>query len=219
MSLAGEVIERARDAHAAFTRQQTPDGVALRFLVAARRTLHGFAVRARRRAFVVTTELPLTAADVATGLAVPPSLVIDQVRVRLDGETLTLPVLEAAHETAREGGPLYAVWDGQDFARLRLYPLASQDWARVTAVLVDRVPALPPIAALTDPIGLEDAADEALAAMVALSMGARGTPVREYLPLPMGMLRDAVEREQGAYLASLAEQRRSAVMQVSEGLR
>ncbi len=218
MSLAGDVIDRARDMHPAFTNAQTPQGTALRLLNGCRRTLYNAATRAHRAAFIVTTEYPLTGADVLSGLTLDPSSYLENVRMKVYDDTLTLTLLENAKETAGPYIPRYGVVRGQRFTALELYPRDTALWADTSMILVDSLPILPELVALEDEIGMEVDADQALEAMLAVAMGLRGPFTTGLPPIPLGDFRNDAREATESYMRHLAEQRRDKSFQVSDGM-
>lgn len=218
MSLAGDVIDGARDMHSAFTNAQTPQAVALRLLNGARRALYTAATRAHRASFMVTMEYPLLAANVLAGLTLAPSLYLENVRMSVNGSTLPLGLLESANETNGASLPRYGVVRGRDQITLHLYPRESPLWVDTSAILVDAIPALPDLTTLASDIGMGAEADGALASMLVVSMAGRGAVAPGAPPFPMADFRASARNAYDNYMTYLAEQRRSKTFQVLDGM-
>lgn len=224
MSLAGDVINRARDVHPAFTRAQTPDASALRMLTGVRKRLYNVATRAHRAAFIVTSTYALTEAAVeSTGLVVDASLYTENVRMLVNtygnpDEAVRLPIMESAAGISWPYTSRYGVFEGQDFTLLRLYPNDFDGWNDTTSILVDRIPALPELTALASEIGIENSVDEALSMALATQMALRTASDGKSGP-QWTSINGMAEREQEQWLTHLAEQRRGATFQVREGMR
>ena len=223
MATAAAIIERARDAHPAFTRNQTPDAVALRLLRGVRTRVFSAAMRAHRAAFIVTTAYPLTDTDVSTGLTVDASLYVENVRMQVMTDIIGLPLLESAHEESPY--PVsgwvarYATLSGQEFTTLQVYPRDPAAWADTPTLYLDRIPALPELAeSLTTEIGLAPASDDVLSTQLAIAMATRGSGDPRAGAIPLQPLMAVAAADMDAYLLSLAEQRRGKIFRVQEGV-
>jgi hypothetical protein len=219
VSTVGEVVTRARDLHPAFTVAQTPDAVAFRLLAGELRTLHRLAVQAHRAAFIVTTSYPWDPAVLTdAGLTIGPSLFVDVVRARFtDGWTTPLVRLEREPAQAPPYGGRCVRLVGTELETLQAYPQAAEAWVGIAALDVDAVPALPPVTGLASPITLPFA-DDALVAMLAARMGRRGSMVAGLPAIPTRDLDAEGAAAARLYLEHLAQQRRSASFQRTEGL-
>lgn len=221
MSTAGELVTRARDAHPAFTRDHTPDATALRLLARSRDALYALALRYHRAAFVVTTTLPWNpAALTPEGLDIGGSHFVDVVRVRFtDGWTVPLVRVEREPVQRPPYGGQCVRLVGADQSRVQLYPQATEAWANVAALEIDRVPTLPPLATLADDVGLIRLADDALVGATVSRMAMRGLPAGTTLPpLPQRRFDEDAAAAMRVFFDHLAEQRRTASFQVTEGL-
>lgn len=218
MSLAGDVINRARDVHPAFTRQQTPDATALRILNGARLRLFSVATRAHRAAFLTTVVVPITPVAFTTGLVLSPSRYVENARQQELTDLVRLPLLENAGESISLYSARYGVLSGQRFTELRLYPADAQAWLGTTAIQLDVIADLVPLQLLSSDVVLTNDADEALAFAVALQMATRGATEPQLPPLDLGGLERRMVDAEVLYLGSLSEQRRGKSFQVREAM-
>ena len=218
MSTVGEVVTRARDLHPAFTLAQTPDAVAFRLLAGERRTLHRLAVQAHRAAFIVSTTYPWDPVVLTdAGLPIGPSLFVDVVRARFtDGWTTPLVRLEREPAQAPPYGGRSVRLVGTELHTLQCYPQSAEAWTNIAALEVDAVPALPALTGLESPLALAFA-DDALVAMLAAKMGRRGAMAPGLPAIPVRDLDAEAAAAGRLYLDHLAQQRRSASFQRTEG--
>lgn len=216
MSLAGDVIDRARDVHAAFTRNQTPDAVALRLLTGSRRILFHAATQAHRAAFLTTLTYPLTPTLITDGVELTPSTFIENLRMQVYEDIQPLTLLESKSDEQFSYFPRYAVVEGQNLGLLRLFPADPSLWTDTTAIYVDQLLPLPALTLLTSEVGLLADADEALSMMVAAHMGLRGQTGAGLPAIPVRDIQAYADQAMKSYLKHLAEQRRSASFQITE---
>lgn len=165
-----EVILAARDARAEFTRQQTGDSAAVRFLERWQRRIAGEIARWRPEAVSSPVEVALPLADFDAGFTIP-----DHYRVHggavfytnTDTRPEPLELLEFHERMERRDGPAAYI---QGRNTLKLIGVAA-DWQSVSQILLELFPVPTAIAALTEDLSLpgdvEPAASSALASFMA----------------------------------------------------
>lgn len=223
-------MQRARDMHPAFTPAQTPDAVLLRYLGRARDRLYHDACTINRAHFLRIAETPFDVALLTTGVLLPAHQWVGNVRVRVNligaGEDETLPLEFLERPTVTETGRVrpYSVVEPRVTAAtpqdtitevLALYPKHPQSWENITAVLVDYLPRLTPMARLSNDTDLAVDADDPLVDDLAHFMAKRGNMTPKD-PIRTSDFVEALRNSRTTYINSLAERRKPKVRQIRE---
>lgn len=174
--LAGDLIEAARDRHASFDRERTPDLVLLRFLSREQRRLMGKLAQANPQAVSVTQDLLLSAYDWRAGF-----LLLAYQALDVRGEVIfTDPARHAAplHIRALADQSVAGVgyFAGAQGDVLRLFGVAA-DWEGVERVRVRLAPLPDELKRLGDPLTVPDTAEAALVASLTAFLAGRAEGV------------------------------------------
>lgn len=170
--IAGNVIDAARDRHVAFSRERAPQGVCLRFLSQAVRSLLGKVAEIDEDLLRVEMNVALPLADFDAGIALPANRSVVAVTVEETGvnpRSFDLDIVPASNRNDVTT-PISAVWQIGDTLYLRG---AASDWQNYGSIAVSTIPV--PDALLTDKdvLPVEDTAERALADAVALDLARR----------------------------------------------
>lgn len=203
--IAAEVIEEARDHHGSFDPQRIPPKVALRALSRLSRRLAEKVVALSEDALAVPHEIDrstlLDAVENRTGITLPPHLLVlnELYTWRSDRNGLE-PVEMVAYSVRYQAGvecfPAVALQGGL------LYPVNLLDapraclgtlhgWENYQGIKLDLVPLPAELVALTDTVGLPDAAKDALVLNLAVFMAGRSGAVLKDLPALPAQAQDA----------------------------
>jgi hypothetical protein len=192
--LAGDVIDAARDRHAAFDRERAPQGVCLRFLSQSARRLHGKIMEIDEDVLRVEQNTVLPLADFSAGIALPANRTIVGVTVQdrsaVNPRSFDIDLVPANLRNDRNT-PAAAAWQIGNKLYLRG---AASDWTQYGSIAVSTVPIPPLVAKSSDVIDLPDTALEALADAIALQLAKRGVTPKDGERLPPIVL--------GAFVAS-----------------
>ncbi len=203
---AGQVIDKARDRHAAFDRKRVPDRMARRFLSDYARQLAGRVEALDPDALRVemVTNLPL--ADFDAGIALPAGVryIADIVAKEPDTvanpRTFPVTLINAAQKNA-PNGPLAAAWQIGNTLYLRS---PASNWQYMGSIAVAYVPTPVELADLNAVIGLPDAGELACVERVAEFMARRGSMDSSAPPVDLTTFASAADRAEAAYIADVA---------------
>lgn len=205
---AGEVIDEARDRHAAFDRKMVPDRMARRFLSNYARQLQARVLAINPDALRVdqVTNLPLGNFD--AGIALPANvqyvaeIVAKEPATYANPRTIPVTLIPAGQRNA-PNGPLAAAWQVGNVIYLRS---PASLWQYMGSIAIAYVPLLVDLATLDDAVGLPDAAKLACVENVAEFMARRGTLDSAAPPITLQEFNEEASSAEGAYLASVANQ-------------
>lgn len=199
--LAGNVIDAARDRHAAFDRQRHPNKMLLRFLSRYARQLHGKLVALDPDAVRVETTANLPLADFDAGIALPANTVyVAEVAASYPAPS-TLPPLPIdliqSDERDAWNRPRAVAWQVGD----KLYLGGTADaWTAFGQIAISSVQLPVALVALTDAIALPDAAESACVEAVAEFMAKREAQEGND-KIALAVFGEDAAKAEGAYLA------------------
>lgn len=201
--LAGNVIDAARDRHAAFGPQRHPNKAALRFLSAYVKQLHGkvLAINPDALRVDVTASLPLTTFD--DGIALPANTqAIVEVVGRYPAATARSPypitLIDASARNALNA-PRGAAWRVGDTLYLRSPDTLWRDFDAIVFAVVTLPGSL---AALDDTLAVPDAAEMACIEQVAAFFAGR-VAQEEETRIALDRFDQKAAEAEGHYLATV----------------
>lgn len=207
-TLAGTVIDKARDRHAAFDRKRVPDRMARRFLSDYVRQLHGKIAAIDPEALRVDLEQALPLVDHDAGIALPANRYVASV-VAWDPATAnprqSYPVvLINAEQADARNSPWRAAWTVGSTLFLR-GPASA--WTNLDSVAIAYIPIpveLTTLDGATGTLPLPDTAELACVEQLAFFMARRGAMEPNAPPIDVRMFADVAQATEAAFLVDIA---------------
>lgn len=211
--LASAAINHARDRHPGFTREQTPDGPAVRYLSEYVRQLHSRTLEVNPDAIVAPHPIPLPLAVFADGSVLPDHHYVHGGDVHIDEDDSSVPLHIIPWELRRQRMP----WPAVTIHGGTLYQLGWEElWEPFSRIVLRlAAAAAAELSALADTVELPASAFPCCTAALAGFMA--GRPVKEGLQKPdkAALIADRIGAE-GVYLTEIGNKRRSQAMQIME---
>lgn len=206
MATVAQVIDKARDRHAAFDRKTIPDRMARRFLSDYCRQLQGRVEAIDPGALRVEQVVPMPLGDFDAGFTLSPDvryvaeIVAKEPATVANPRTFPVTIINVEQRNA-PNGPLAAAWLVGNVLHLRS---PASLWQNIGSLAVAYVPTPTELTDGTYNIPLPDAAELACVERLAEFMARRGTLDSAAPPINLDTFTSAADRAEGAYLADVA---------------